>query len=54
MKKIYEAPNATLTGFEAAENLANVIDFDDLISLKGGSGTAVEPSGGDINLDTNQ
>ena len=54
MKAFYTAPEATLTGFEASEKLANVIDFDDLISLKGGSGNAVEPSGGDINIGTQQ
>ena len=50
MKKIYEAPSAVLVGFEPGEALATVIDFDDLISLKGGSGEAVVPSGGDINI----
>ncbi len=50
MKRTYEAPSAVLVGFEPSEALANIIDFDDLINLKGGSGEAVVPSGGDINI----
>ena len=55
MKKIYEAPEAILTGFEAAEMLANgLINFDTRIALQGsrGVGEEVEPSVGDIPIVT--
>lgn len=51
MKKAYEAPSAVLVGFEPGEALTNIIDFDDLLNLSG-SGEAVVPSGGDINIGT--
>ena len=54
MMKNYEAPQATLVGFEPSEALAAVIDFDDLIKLndenQGGVGDAVIPSNNDINI----
>lgn len=50
MKEIYTAPEAKLVCFEASEKLATVIDFDSLLKLQGGSGEAVVPSGGDINI----
>ena len=50
MKEIYTAPEAKLVCFEASEKLATIIDFDALLQLQGGSGEAVIPSGGDINI----
>ena len=50
MKEIYTAPEANLVCFEATEKLANIIDFDDLLQLRGGEGEAVTPSDGDINI----
>jgi hypothetical protein len=50
MKKMYETPAAKLTGLAATEELANVFDFDELLSLKTGPGTAIDPSGEDINI----
>ena len=55
MKKIYEAPEAILTGFEAAETLASgLTNFDNRIALQGsrGVGDDVEVSPGDIPIVT--
>ncbi len=55
MKKIYETPEAILTGFEAAETLANgLINFDNRIALQGsrGVGDNVIESPGDIPIVT--
>ncbi len=55
MKKIYETPEAILTGFEAAETLANgLINFDNRIALQGsrGVGDSVEVSPSDIPIIT--
>lgn len=55
MKKIYEAPEAILTGFEAAETLANgLVNFDNRIALQGSRGAEgnVEVSPGDIPIIT--
>ena len=49
MKELYTAPEAKLTGFVSAEELAS-IDFDDLLAGMGG-GTAAGRQSGDIDLD---
>ena len=50
MKELYTAPEAKLTGFVSAEELAASIDFDDLLAGTGG-GTAAGRKSGDIDLD---
>ncbi len=50
MKKIYQAPTAKLTGLAAVEDLAVIIDFDDLLLQKTGPDTEAVPSDGDINI----
>ena len=50
MKELYTAPEAKLTGFVSAEELAASIDFDDLLAGTSG-GTAAGRKSGDIDLD---
>lgn len=49
MKELYISPEVKLVCFLPSEKVANVIDFDDLISL-GGKGDSVVPSDGDIDV----
>lgn len=49
MKELYTAPEAKLTGFVSAEELAS-IDFDDLLAAMGG-GDPAGASKGDVGLD---
>ena len=49
MKELYTSPEAKLTGFVSAEELASV-DFDDLLAGMNG-GTPAGKGSGDIDLD---
>lgn len=50
MKKLYQTPTAKLTGLAAVEDLAVIIDFDELLNHKTGPDAEVVPSGEDINI----
>lgn len=51
MKENYTSPQASLVGFAPSEQLAAVIDFDDLLNISGGSGSTTTPSETDIKIE---
>ena len=50
MRKAYETPAAKLICLAAVEDLAVIIDFDDLLLQKTGPDAEVVPSGEDVNI----